>query len=102
MQRISALLACALAAVASSGCAGTPDVGCVIPPPIIAESERDTAFEIAAKLEALPEGDLVLDFQDAIRLEFDRLSEPNACLYLFLKAIECYMMEGEIGRETAL
>ncbi|MEM7309572.1 MAG: hypothetical protein AAF682_23050 [Planctomycetota bacterium] len=85
------------------GCASVSEVGCVIPPPIVAESDRETAFEIAAALEALPRGgELAASFQDAILIHFDRLSDPNACLFLFLKAIECYLDAGDVGRDIAL
>ncbi|MEO0652309.1 MAG: hypothetical protein AAFZ65_16675 [Planctomycetota bacterium] len=85
----------------TAGCASTPDVGCITPPPVLTASQRTTALEIAADLEAIPKGNLAFDFQDAILLNFDRLSDPNACLYLYLKAIECYLDQGKVGRDLA-
>ena len=83
------------------GCSSTPpEIGCVIPPPNLATTDRAIAVDIAATLNALPKGGSIeSDFRDVVAVQFDRLSEPTACLYLFFKAIECYAKEEGISRK---
>jgi hypothetical protein len=66
--------------------------GCIEPPPTLAKDQRGVAMEIAAKLATLKaDPKLKLDFSRVVEQNFATLSDSNAALFLFLKAIECIL-----------
>ncbi|MEO1129981.1 MAG: hypothetical protein AAFX05_09815 [Planctomycetota bacterium] len=98
---MSRLLFAAFAALSVFvGCCSSP---CTIDPPQ-STSDRDTgtAIKLAAELEQLPaEGELTLDFKNTSKVAFQELDDKNAALLLLLRAIKCYLEEGEVGQDIA-
>jgi hypothetical protein len=79
---------------------------CIAPPPAKLLSDRETPFlaNITADLQkiGLQDGPDVKDrFASRLQGEFDTLSDPNASLFLFLEAIDCYLKNGKVGEDVA-
>jgi hypothetical protein len=82
------------------GCCSRP---CTIDPPE-STSDRDTgtAIKLAAELQQLPaSGELSLEFKNTSKVAFQDLDDKNAALLLLLRAIKCYLEEGEVGQAIA-
>lgn len=87
--------------ISTTGCV-TPKATCITPPLTHSESDRKAAIEISGKLEKIPiSGTLKLDFEKTLKSDFDKLSDTNAALLLFLNAIDCYLQRGKVGHEIA-
>ena len=94
------LSAMALASAATLGCCRNDH--CVEPPLLKQESDKSVAIDIAAKLDKLPlTADLKTEFKDTLNQEFNKLSDKNASLLMFLQAIDCYLKAGKAGEDLA-
>jgi hypothetical protein len=75
---------------------------CIKPPPVKSDVDRSAEADIAAKLEKLQaSGELKGDFNKVVNTDYDKLSDNNAALLLFLEAIDCLMDRGQIGEAVA-
>ena len=64
---------------------------CIAVPPTTRETDKGAAATLALKLEQLKmSADLKAEFKNTLKEEFQKLSDSNMSLYLFLSAIECY------------
>jgi len=78
------------------------DRSCINPPKTNVESDKKLITDITAKLEQLQaSGELKVDFENTVKQNFDKLSDSNAALLLFLNAIDCYLQRGKVGQEAA-
>jgi hypothetical protein len=67
-------------------------LGLYTAPPTLAKDQREIGTAIAAKLSKLnSHGDLKVQFKNEVEENFAKLSDSNAALYLFLKAIDCIL-----------
>ncbi len=68
-------------------------------------AQRDIAADIAGELETLPknktEAEVKAGWKKQVEVNFGRLSDANMSLFLFLRAIECYLKHGQVGGEIA-
>lgn len=75
---------------------------CIQPPVFEVDDQGRIASEVTAKL-----AEIQLDvsasskFESLLKANFTKLSDRNASLLLFLRAIECYMQSGQVGEEIA-
>lgn len=97
-----------LCALVMFGCGSTTDNAgksidsCIQPPASSVVGEDKVAVEVAAKLAELPiDASLKTEFSKLLKAEFGALSDRNASLLLFLRAIECYLKLGIVGEEIA-
>lgn len=74
-----------------------------MPPPESALRSDAKTLELAGKLKtAMESGDVKAGYKAVLDGSFGKLSEANTELYLFLKAIECYLKQGKPeGNEMA-
>ena len=97
MLRIT--LAALLLAVVSSCCT---QHSCITPPPMTTDEQNSIAVGLAAQLANIPVGgSLSTNFSTIVKNEYDRLTDNDKTLYLFLSAIDCYLKEGQVGQDIA-
>lgn len=89
----------ALLAVLSSCCSRGP---CIKPPPMESSEQNTVAANIAAQLAGAPAGgSLSISYSNIIKESYDKLSDNDKALFLFLTALQCYLHEGQVGAEIA-
>jgi len=88
-----------LALAILSSCCHQP---CITPPPM-ATSDQDTiAASIAAQLTAVPVGGSISgSYATVVTNTYDKLTDNDKALYLFLIAIQCYLNDGKVGADIA-
>jgi|SRR5579863_913975 len=75
---------------------------CITPPMTTNEIDKKKIVDITAKLDKLQSsGEIKTDFETTLKQNFDKLSDSNAALLLFLNAIDCYLQRGKIGQDIA-
>lgn len=89
----------ALLALLSSCCSRG---SCIKPPPMSSEEQNTVAANIAAQLAGAPAGgSLSVSYSNILKETYDKLSDNDKALYLFLVAIDCYLEDGKVGQEIA-
>lgn len=75
---------------------------CITPPPMSTSEQDSIAIGIAAQLASIPVGgSLNTTFSTIVKNEYDRLTDNDKTLFLFLSAIDCYLKEGQVGQDIA-
>jgi hypothetical protein len=68
---------------------------CIRPPELSDSKENKIAGEISARLAKLPvNAQIKGEYETVVKEDFQKLSDSNAALLLFLRAIECFSKEG--------
>src|SRR5438552_2149118 len=85
---------------------GPPVLPCITAPPghMLSQNDNTIAASLTTDLQKLgvkAGADLKAEFQSKVDADFDKLSDANVSLFLFLQAIDCYMKNGKIGESIA-
>lgn len=84
--------------LASTGCRTCS----ITPPPTSTSADRTNAVEISSQLSKIVNAaNITASFDSSVQNNFDKLSDSNAALLLFLNAIDCYLSHGKIGQDVA-
>lgn len=75
---------------------------CVVVPQAKLKSDNNRLADVAVKLEKLPVSvDLKSDFSAVVKAEFSTITDDNAALLLFSRAIVCYQQSTKASSDTA-
>jgi hypothetical protein len=91
----------------AAACAARPPIPCIAPPCVGSykyQTDEKSALDVSAKLQkiALDAGVKLQDeFKTVLEENFDKMSDSNVALYLFLNAIDCYLKSGKVGQDVA-
>lgn len=92
-------LAAIFLAIVSSCCT---QHSCITPPPMTTDEQNSIAVGLAAQLASVPVGgSLSTTFSTIVKNEYDRLTDNDKTLFLFLQAIDCYLKDGKVGQDIA-
>jgi hypothetical protein len=75
---------------------------CITPPPMQSDRDNEIGLGISVQLAQVPVGgSLSANFKNILNTKYDLLDENDKALYLFLKAIDCYLKDGKVGEAIA-
>jgi hypothetical protein len=75
---------------------------CITPPPMSSAHDNEVAIGISAQLSGIPVGgSLSTSFKNIVNTQYDQLDENDKALFLFLRAIDCYLKDGKAGEDVA-
>lgn len=75
---------------------------CITPPPMATSEQNTVAGSIALSLAGAPaSGSLSGSYSSIVKNDYDKLADNDKALFLFLKAIDCYLKDGKVGQDIA-